>query len=61
MNAADQIVDHRLPGEQFGGNWTLELSSDGLYGRQLGAAIRHHEPVRIAPHAVLVLRRHTAD
>jgi len=59
MNASDQIVDHRLPGEQFGGNWTLELSSDGLYGRELGAAIRHHEPVRVAPHAMLVLRRHS--
>jgi glycogen operon protein len=61
MNASDQIVDHCLPGEQFGSNWMLELSSDGLFGRHIGSAIRHHQPVRVAPHAVLVLRRHTAD
>jgi hypothetical protein len=57
LNASDQIVAHRLPGEQFGASWTLELSSDGLYGLQIGGAIRHHEPVRVAPRAVIVLRR----
>ncbi len=61
MNASDQVVEHCLPGDQFGTDWTLELSSDGLFGRHLGSAIRHHEPVRVAPRAVLVLRRHTVD
>ncbi len=57
MNASDRIVDHVLPPTEFGIDWIVELTSDGRAGQPVGATVRHGAPARVAPRALVVLRR----
>jgi isoamylase len=58
MNASDRVVDHCLPAPEFGVAWTIALTSDGLFGQQIGSTLHHDEALRVAPRALIVLQRH---